>query len=148
MRGVGLGRPDALSEGAKHLQLEVGKLLHQAVERPMSNHEQSRRSIGRNRGRARAVVDERDLTQDVARASQRDLAAVALDRHRALDDDEELLPAIALPHEDAPAGQIDLIGQLPQPLDLSPAQAAEKRDRLQQLELLVSDSHAPLPVAC
>ena len=100
--------------------------------------------VGRGRRRPRAVVDERDLAEEVARFHRPDDLAVDVDLHGAVDDHEELRARGALPRQDLAGRHVDLLGQLTDLFDVVARQVLEQRDLLEQLELVVDLCHLSL----
>ena len=102
----------------------------------------SRSRRGRDhRRRPRPVGDERDLAEEVARPHRVHLAALAADVGRALDQDEELAPRIALARQHLPLGHVDLVGDERDLAELLLRAVREERHPLQQLDLGVAAEH-------
>jgi len=71
-------------------------LLHEPAEHPLGEAEQLHVGVGRHGRRARTAVEERDLTEEFAGLDRALLAAADRDRRRALGDDEQPDPGLAL----------------------------------------------------
>ena len=77
------------------------------------------------------------------RAERVQALAVTLNPKLAGYDHEHLAAAVALRHQAALGGNIDLVSKRTQPLQVLPAEGAEQRDSVQQVQLFVA-SHAGL----
>src|SRR5204863_2239859 len=137
--------PDPASKRFEHGDADLAMVLDQRVELPASKDDQPGRRLGRGSRRSRTAIEERDLTEEVAPAERRDLAAAAIDPDRAVEDQEELLAVLALGHEDATCRDVDFVGELPHLLEAPSAKPREERHLLEQLELAVHGPSAFAP---
>ena len=109
LRGLNSGFSRATAR-LEHLALDLGRFLEQALERARGDTRVRRGDVAVTVAVRGSVGDQRDLAEEVARAEGVDLLAALGDVGRALEDDEELAPAIALAHQLLAVGEVDLVG--------------------------------------
>ena len=122
---------------ALHGGADVGELVHQRQELAMPDDEEARETLGADGRSPNVSVQERDLSEEVTRMQLGHEATVLVDRDVSVDDDEELLPEAALLGEDGVETDLDLVGELPETLELPPPEPREERNAPEVLELLV-----------
>src|SRR5689334_1679328 len=135
---------EALRHRLHHLVLHLGRLVEQASERAVGDHERPHRRGGSHRRRARLARNERNLAEEVTRAESVDLAPVLPDVGGPLEQHEELTPRMALASHLLAVAQVDLVGEHREVLQLRLRQAREQRHLADQIDLLVmAESHRP-----
>src|SRR5688500_9628475 len=133
---------DALRERGEELVRELRHLVEQTGELARPEHEHGAVGLGDRGGRARPLVEQRQLAEVGARPERRDLASVALDLDLALDEHEALPPDLVLLHEGAPFRDLDLVGGAGDALQILLRARREERHRCQVLEVLVPARHS------
>lgn len=116
---------------------DAGRIRQQRVELPMGEDEDATRRLACGGRRPGAVVDERDLPEEIARPECVDPATVPFHAHGAVDDDEELVPDAALLRQRAPGREVDLVDQAGDARDVRLAAGREERHPAQPLKLAV-----------
>src|SRR6185437_7437992 len=122
----------------EHLALDLRGFLDEPLKRAGGYDQRPEGRRARHRRRPRHVGDQRDLTEEVARAERVDLLAALGDVGRPLEDDEELAPAIAFAHELLAFGEVDLIGGRGDLFELVLRARLEERHLLDQINFLVA----------
>ncbi len=116
-----------LRERAEHLALHLGHPLDHAPERLAGEDEEPKRRRRGHRRRARDVLDQRDLAEEVAVLERRDVAPVLRHLGLALDDHEELLSGLALAAEHPAGIDLEVLRHLGELLELVPREVREER---------------------
>jgi len=101
---------DPIDERSSDLTAEPGELLDDRLELAIPEDQQLDVAIGDGGGGARAAVDERDLAQEFAGSEAGESQALTLHDDMPAQDDEELVPALALAHQDFAIGCPDFSG--------------------------------------
>ena len=107
------------------------------MELAMPEHQQPASRLTRRTDGAPAVVEQRDLAQEVARPKGPDRRSATVDPHIAGDDHVELVAERLLVRELMPGRHLELSAQCPDRLELVVVQPHEQRDRAERRELLV-----------
>ncbi len=126
-------------EGLQQVPRDRRVLLDERPELPIGEpvaHEVGRRG---DRRRARAVVDQRDLAEVVARGEAGEFAVARRDRGLARLDDEERGATGALPRDRLTRIEAPLLEHRGDALDVARGQAVEERDLLDDLHGLGVD---------
>src|SRR5438067_2048705 len=99
------------SHSGEQLVVELRYLVEQAAELAWADHEKVQRCCGADRRVAPVVrtVEQRQLTEIVARPQRRNLSAVPRNGRLAVDDDKELVPGLAFPYDIPTRGDVDLV---------------------------------------
>ena len=92
---------------------------------------------GRHGSGARDVLEQRDLADEVARPAAPERPAVALDLHLAVHQDEELAARVALAGQHLAAGNLEIVGELGELLQLLARQPREQGRLAQGIDLRV-----------
>lgn len=125
--GHGHRAPDTVDQRPRDLAPKAREVVDERVESTAIENEEQGVSIG-DRGRSPGpTVDQGDLAEEVAWPEPRESLSLAFDDDVARRDDEELIPALALPHEDVAIDGPDIGGKVRQPMELCWVQGLEKR---------------------
>ena len=131
-------RGEALRHRLHHLGLNLRRVVEQASERAVGDHERAHRRR-RDHGRSpRLTRDERDLAKKVARPKRVHSPAVLLDVRRPVEQDEELAARRSLARHLLALVEIDLVREQRDLLQLRPRAAREQRNLADKVDLLVS----------
>src|SRR2546423_994643 len=134
--GKGGGGAESLGDRAQHLHRDIAVLVEHVAELLVSEDQATHR-CGRPDGRRpRAVVDESDLAEEVARAESA-LAPVGIHLGLPLKDDEEVAAALALLGEHATGRDVHLVGTRGDEHELFVGAAGEERHRTQPIDAWV-----------
>ena len=128
---------------ASSLRGEARYLVDDAGELALTEHDEVHVGLGDDGRVAGRLLEERELTEGVARADRRDLAAVPAHLGLALEDHEELVAGLALGHERLPGRDADLLGPLGDQLEVLAGAGREQRDLLEVIDEDVAPSHGP-----
>jgi hypothetical protein len=113
----------------------VGVVLDEASKLPHGRDEGLEIGLRRDRGRANAVADERDLAEIISGAEDVQVASVGGDAGPPLRDDEEPDPSLgALLDDDGARREGTLRERAGELLELLPIEAREQRDTAQGLQ--------------
>ena len=108
--------------------------LDERPELPWREEERPEVGRGRDRGRANAFVDERDLPEVVARAERRKRLAADPHVRVPLGDHEEARSRRAFLDDDRALAEGALLKAVGEPLERAPVELGEKRDVLENLD--------------
>jgi REP element-mobilizing transposase RayT len=142
------GRVEALGQRLQDLELKLRLLLEQGPEGAVGDHERPQGRLRDDRRRPRRVGDQRDLAEEVAGAHRADRPLALEHVRHAVEQDEELASPLALADELLALGQVDLVGDVGDRLELLPRAVREERRAPDQVDLRVAvqDSHCQAPV--
>jgi hypothetical protein len=110
---------------------DLGVLEHEGLELPRGHAGGAHVVGGGDRGRARAVVDQRDLAEPVARAQRVLPVAVDLDAGVALEQDPEARAGLALLHDHGARREGALGESTRQPLEVAAGDVGQERHPLE-----------------
>src|SRR2546428_492394 len=114
----------------EHLHRDARVLVEHVLELRRTEDEATHRRRGLHGRGPRPVVEESDLPEELPRP-ERAPPLGRIDVDPAVNEDEELAPALALLDEDLSGGEIDLVDAAGDELELLVGAAEEERDRLQ-----------------
>jgi len=144
---VGLELADAAREIHEHLLRQLGHLPQELPEIHATDHEHAQIRLGLHGGRARLAVEQAHLTEELARAETVALVHRQGHQRRAVDDDEELVPGLALTREDRPFRDLDDLRDVGDGAKLAQAAGLEDGHTLEIPDLLLTGGPEALEVS-
>lgn len=141
MQRLGVGLPQSGRHGTEQLVSDARQLIEDPAELPLTEHEQLHRTVGYDRGRAGAAVQEGQFSEVLAPTQFGDGLAASLHCGLAIEDQEKLMTRFALLTQNLPGIDCDLVGGATQRLQLPFTESREEGDPCEVVELCVLTCH-------